>query len=129
MHCSLSLKEDTWASYNRSSPKHRWLGKAVAAGKQVYIRKYLKHIPVVGLRIIAHEVEHLTKADFASNADHHDEGDTPHYCGRSFSWKGFFTLKHLSRASVRGARELKQSGRAVVEYEEGSLLWQAVEAA
>lgn len=49
---------------------------------------------------IAHEVEHLTCADFASNVDHHPSW---HLCGRAVPVIG---TRHLSAASVAIARKL-----------------------
>lgn len=125
----ISLVQHTWKSYNKHSPKHRWLGLAEADLKEVWVRQGLTAIPIVGVRIVAHEIEHLTKWEFKRNEDHHDHvhwaqrtGMKNHYCGRSFSWRGFFTTKCLSKESVAAAKRLISKGVVTVNAEPGSLL-------
>lgn len=140
----LELEEHSWNTFNRNDPKQHWVGKMNTKNRIVHMRRWLKHIPLAGVRIAAHEVEHATHADFASSRDHHDHpawatktGRKRHDCGRSFSvkpdglskaasfglgWLHWFRTKHLSRTSIRAARRLLKDGRVEVQYEKGSKL-------
>lgn len=138
--------------------KKRWLGKASTKGgnAKVHIRQFLatfyglRVIPFIGpmlgriaVKVVAHELEHLTKADFRKNKDHHDNiswvgaepGRKRHECGRSETYKGegtkypwwnpryLWSLTHLSTVNVSKAHELLRKGSAHVPYETGSLIW------
>ena len=127
--------------YSRKRDGAQWVMWADAENRVVHARsifkgaKWVAKIPVLGWiwgRIVernyAHELGHLARADFTSNAEHHDDerwrGGKKHYCGRSYSWRGFLSLKHLDAALLAGARELVKTGSTNIAYEEGSLLWQ-----
>lgn len=78
----------------------------VRGGKDanVYVRRGLHLLPhLVLVRILAHEIEHLLEPDFTRNRDHHS---ALHFCGRTASFLGALSLRHLSPESIRAARYL-----------------------
>lgn len=118
-----------WSTYKRGDPQLGWIavGEATPAGYHIRIRRGLAHLPFIGRRIIRHEIEHGACADFRSNDDHHDSeawasraGAAPHHCGRSHSWRGVFSTKHL-RLHPKHADLLVKEGHAPIPCEPGSL--------
>lgn len=127
------LTEVSWSTFKRDgSVENHWVAVSpVTEGAgEVKIRKWVKLIPIVGLRVVAHEVEHMRCADFSSDDTHHDspkwaaelQERKVHYCGRSFGYRGFISLKHLTPASIEAAKVLIAEGKAGVDAEDGSRL-------
>lgn len=135
---TLTLKRHGFSTFSKkSTARHggmadKNIGEADAANRTVHVRMVPGWVPLAGMvnkRNVSHEVEHLTHADFTTNADHHDDERwvkagrrKAHSCGRSYSWKGFFTTKHLSQSSLDAAKRLLKDGRATVVYQKDSLL-------
>lgn len=87
---------------------NRWMARAHHGDNgdphRIEIRAWLRFLvwlPFLGMkivrRILRHELEHLLCDDFKRERDHHDSPfwHSPHFCGRSFSWRGFLSERHL----------------------------------
>lgn len=132
---TIYARQESWSTYDSKNPDKHWVGRSSIENRcgRIEVRTGVRHIPIVGVRIYAHEVDHLISASFRTDDDHHDgpawakaHGALPHYCGRSFSWRGFLSLKHLSSESIRCAKILIKSGIVIPTLEKGSRLADAV---
>lgn len=152
----INLSIHSWVSYFHGGREGKWVGQASAKNRLIRLRRgirWLRNVPVlrrIPIRIAGHEVRHLVKADFASNADHHDdprwvqadpENRKLHECGLSYSIKAddvkagtpwfrrqwakrrWFSLKHIGDDCVALGKTLLRDGVVDLPYEAGSALW------
>lgn len=122
MEAEIRLVKKPWKDYKYRHPDNGWLGITLPETRGVYVRNYIAWVPIVGIRLIRHEVDHKWCGDFSSKRCHHDVGANPHECGRATD--GFLTQfmsSHL-RTSRQDAIKLRRQGSITVSYEEGSQL-------
>lgn len=132
----IGLRTVSWKGYKKSKGgvpgSGTWVARTAAGSSIIEVRKGILLIPFVAKRILAHEIEHLIFADFASNDDHHDSEvwartneTAPHYCGRSFSWRGFLSMRHL-RTPPRLVSILRSKGAVLAPCEVDSKLYRQI---
>lgn len=125
----VALHVESWRDYEVGNPGRGWFGYAPSDPPRVVVRRWIAWIPILGLRVLRHELEHLVFADFDSTDEHHDSpkwaaanGAQVHECGRATN--GFLTMfrtAHLQTPAAP-ARILREKGHVEIEYEPGSAI-------